>query len=147
MHEAIQILVVSSELQDRRALVDILNREDWDTICASTVKECQQALASRNVTRVFCDRRLPDGTYCDVLKIIRSVNKKVPLVVTSRLADWDEYFEVLQHGAFDLIASPPRATDAIWITLRAQHNIPTPLDHNTESLKNRAHAALANNPR
>jgi len=147
MHEAIQILVVSSELQDQRALVDILNREDWDTICASTVKECQEALANRNVTLVFCDRRLPDGTYCDVLKIIRSLNKSVPLVVISRLADWDEYFEVLHHGAFDLIASQPRPTDAIWVTHRAQHNISTPLDHNTESLKNREHAALANNLR
>ena len=110
MHEAIQILVVSSELQNRRALIDILEREDWHTICASTVKECQEALAGRNVTLLFCDRRLPDGTYCDVLKIIRSLKKKVPLVVTSRLADWDEYFEVLQRGAFDLIASPPRPT-------------------------------------
>ena len=147
MHEAIQILVVSSELQDRRALVDILNREDWDTICASTVKECQEALANRNVTLVFCDRRLPDGTYCDVLKIISSLNKSVPIVVTSRLADWDEYFEVLHHGAFDLIASPPRHNDAIWVTLRAQHNIPTPLDRSPEGLKNRTDAALARNPR
>jgi len=99
------------------------------------------------VTLVFCDRRLPDGTYGDVLKIIRSLNKSIPLVVTSRLADWDEYFEVLQHGAFDLIASPTQPTDAIWITLRAQHNIPTHRDQNTEASKNRAAAALANNPR
>jgi DNA-binding NtrC family response regulator len=147
MQEAIQILVVSSELQNRRALLGILRREDWDTICASTVKECQEALANRNVTLVFCDRRLPDGTYCDVLKIIRRLNKNVPLVVTSRLADWDEYFEVLQHGAFDLIASPPPPTDAIWVTLRAQHNIPTHLDQNTEGLKNQAEAAFANNAR
>jgi hypothetical protein len=38
MHEAIQILVVSSELQNRSAFVEILNRENWDTISASTVK-------------------------------------------------------------------------------------------------------------
>ena len=147
MRDAIQILVVSSELQNRRALVDILNREDWHTICASTVEECKAALAGRNVILVFCDPRLLDGTYRDVLKIIRSLNKDVPLVVTSRLADWEEYFEVLGHGAFDLIPSPPRATDAIWVTRRAQQNTPTQVGQNTESLKDRAYAACANNPR
>ena len=147
MCDAIQILVVSSELQNRRALVDILNRENWHTICASTVEECKGALAGRNVILVFCDPRLLDGTYRDVLKIIRSLNKDVPLVVTSRLADWDEYFEVLQHGAFDLIASPPQATDAIWVIRRAQQNTPTHVGQNTGSLKDRAAAALASNPR
>ena len=82
------------------------------------------------MTLVLCDRRLPDGIYCDVLKIIRSLKKNVPLLVTSRLADWDEYFGVLQQGAFDLIASPPRPTDAIWVTLQAQHSR-AHLDQNT----------------
>jgi DNA-binding NtrC family response regulator len=119
--QPIQILVISSEWESRRALADILHRECWNSICASAVNECQEVLARRNVTLVFCDRRLPDGTYRDVLRIIRSLDTEVPLVVTSRLADWNEYFEVLQHGAFDLIASPCRPTDAIWVTLRAQH--------------------------
>jgi DNA-binding NtrC family response regulator len=144
MHEPIQTLVISSELQNRRALVDILNREDWDTICASTVNECQEAFAGRNVTLVFCDRRRPDGTYRDVLRIIRSLNKNVPLVVTSRLADWDEYFDVLQHGAFDLIASPCQPHDAIWVTLRAQHDVSRCLNQNAGSLNNRTSTGHAN---
>jgi DNA-binding NtrC family response regulator len=147
MDEPTQILVISSQLLNRRALVDILNREGWDTICASTVNECQKVLAGRNVTLVFCDPRLPDGTYRDVLRIIGSLNKNVPLVVTSRLADWDEYFEVLQHGAFDLIASPCQPSDAIWVTLRAQHDVPTHPDSKTESLKNWASAGHASNTR
>jgi DNA-binding NtrC family response regulator len=121
MDQPIQILVISSELGNQRALVDILHREYWDSICASTVNECQEVLARRNISLVFCDPQLPDGTYRDVLRMIRSLNIDLPLVVTSRLADWNEYFEVLQEGAFDLIASPYRHTDVIWVILRAQH--------------------------
>jgi DNA-binding NtrC family response regulator len=146
MHEPIQILVISS-LENRRALLDILNQQGWDTICASTVKECQEGFAGRNVTLVFCDQRLADGTYRDVLRIIRSLNKDLPLVVTSRLADWDEYSEVLQHGAFDLIASPCQPSDVIWVTLRAQHDVPAHLDPKTRSLKNCASAGHASNTR
>jgi len=68
-------------------------------------------------------------------------------VVTSRLADWDEYFEVLQHGVFDLIASPCQPSDAIWVTLQAQHDVPTHLDPKTGSLKNWASAAHTSNTR
>jgi DNA-binding NtrC family response regulator len=116
MHEPNQILVISSELRDQRALVDILHREYWDSICASTVNECQEVLARRDIRLVFCDRQLPDGTYRDVLRIIRSLNIDLPLVVTSRLAEWNEHFEVLQDGAIDLIASPCQPSDASWVT-------------------------------
>lgn len=146
MQEPIQILVISSP-ENQRALLDILNQQGWDTICASTLNECREALAGRNVTLVFCDERLSDGTYRDVLRIIRSLNKDVPLVVTSRLADWDEYFEVLQHGAFDLIASPCQPKDVIWVTLRAQRSVSTHLDPKLGSLKNWASAGHASNTR
>lgn len=146
MQEPIQILVISS-LGNRRALLEILNQQGWDTICASTLNECQEALAGRNVTLVFCDKGLPDGTYRDVLRIIRSLNKVVPLVVTSRLADWDEYFEVLQDGAFDLIASSCQPSDVIWVTRRAQHDVRTHLDPKTGSLKTWASAGHASNMR
>ena len=114
-----QILVASSELEHRRALLDVLNAERWVTICASAINECEEVLATRIVSAVFCERRLPDCRYQDVLSLIRSSNKDIPLVVTSRTADWDEYLEALGHGAFDLIATPCDRAEAIWVTLRA----------------------------
>jgi DNA-binding NtrC family response regulator len=115
-----QILVASSELENRRALTAILNREGFDTICASRVSECQEVLAEQNVRLVFCDRRLSDGGYRDVLAITRSLSRKVRLVVTSRLADWDEYLEALQLGAFELIVSPCQPSDVVWTLIQAR---------------------------
>jgi DNA-binding NtrC family response regulator len=82
-----QILVASSELENRRALAGILTKEGYDTICVSRVSECQEALSAQNVTLVFCDRRLSDGTYRDVLGLARGSKQNVRVVVTSRLAD------------------------------------------------------------
>ena len=115
-----QILLVSSDLENRRTLTVILNREGWDTICVSRVSECREVLASQNIGLVFCDRRLPDGTYQDVLAITRSLSRNVRLVVTSRLADWDEYLEALHHGAFELIVSPCRPGDVVWTITQAK---------------------------
>jgi DNA-binding NtrC family response regulator len=41
-------------------------------------------------------------------------------VVTSRLADWDEYLDALHHGAFDLITSPCQPTDVLWAVVQAR---------------------------
>ena len=115
-----QILVVSPELEHRRTLAAILQRDGWDTLCASKVSDVEEVLARTNVNLVFCDRRLADGSYRDVLTLTRSLNRTVRVVVTSRLADWDEYLEALHHGAFDLIASPCQPTDVVWAIIQAK---------------------------
>lgn len=120
MNKPISILVVSSEIRNHNSLRDILDREGLKTICASAVGECQEVFASQNIDLVFCDRGLADGTYRDILAMTRSKSPHVRLVVTSRLADWEEYLEALDNGAFDLIASPSQAADIIRVINQAQ---------------------------
>jgi DNA-binding NtrC family response regulator len=115
-----QILIVSSELEHRRALNDILRKEGYETLCASRVSECQQALQTQKISLIFCDRRLSDGNYRDVVALTRASNQRIRVVVTSRLADWDEYLDALHHGAFDLIASPCQPTDVLWAMVQAR---------------------------
>jgi DNA-binding NtrC family response regulator len=115
-----QVLVASSELENRRALAAILQEEGYDTICVSRASECKEALETHDVSLVFCDRRLSDGNYRDVLAATRLAKKKVRTIVTSRLADWDEYLEALHQGAFDLIVSPCHPTDVLWALIQAR---------------------------
>jgi len=120
METRTQILVASSDLESRRALTDILEKEGYDTICVSRASECREALEAQRVGLVFCDRRLSDGSYRDVVAAARAGQGKTRVVVTSRLADWNEYLEALRLGAFDLIASPCRPTDVLWAILQAR---------------------------
>jgi len=120
METPTRILVASSELENRRSLVEILEKEGYDAICVSRTSEGKEVLETQKVELIFCDRRLTDGSYRDVVAAARSMQAKARVVVTSRLADWDEYLEALRHGAFDLIASPCRPTDVLWTILRAR---------------------------
>jgi DNA-binding NtrC family response regulator len=120
MDSPTQILVASSELESRRALTSFLNQEGYDTICASRLNECQEALAGQNVKLVFCEKRLADGSYKDLLALTRGFKNPIRVVVTSRIADWDEYLEALHNGAFDLIASPCQPTDVLWSIVQAR---------------------------
>jgi two-component system response regulator AtoC len=120
MEAAPQILIVSPELEHRRALNEILRKEGHETICASRVSECQEALQTQNVSLIFCDRRLSDGNYRDVVEASRAARRHARVIVTSRLADWDEYLDALHNGAFDLIASPCQPTDVLWAIVQVR---------------------------
>jgi DNA-binding NtrC family response regulator len=120
MESTPQILIVSSELENRRGLNAILRQEGYDTICASRISECKEALQTQNVSLIFCDRRLSDGNYRDVVAATRESRYHARVIVTSRLADWDEYLDALHHGAFDLIASPCQPTDVLWAIVQAR---------------------------
>ena len=101
-----QALIISLESGDRHDLKSALHQQGLEAVCISTIGECQNVLGSQKIDVVLCDRRLVDGTYREALEIIHSLKLDIPLVVTSRLADWDEYLEALRAGAFELIASP-----------------------------------------
>lgn len=117
-----QILVVSDDPDNCTALSRILEREGWDTLCTSSVSGCREALFLGRFDLVFCDRRLPDGSYLDVLAMTHTLKHRTPLVVTSRHADWDQYLEALRYGAFELIVSPCRGADVLWALTQAERN-------------------------
>jgi DNA-binding NtrC family response regulator len=116
----IQILVVSSEFTNCDVLKDIIKGEGWKLFCVATIRECREVLANENIDLVFSDRALADGTYRDVLVIMRWLKLHISMIVTSRLADWDEYLEAVHDGAFDLIASPSRTAELVRVISQTQ---------------------------
>jgi len=76
-----KILVVSSDLESRRHLANILTQQGLDPICASAVSETLNILRTEEVGLVFCDAHLSDGNYRDLLAAQRSFKSRVRLVV------------------------------------------------------------------
>ena len=112
MNDKPEILVIASDPETRTALSSILQTEGLKSVHASQLSEGRALLASQRVGMVFCERHLADGSYLDLLPAAQTNRAgNVPVVVTSRLADWDEYLEALRHGAVDLIASPCKKSD------------------------------------
>jgi len=106
----VRALVVSSELEVRKPLLRSLQWLQVDAIVCADLREAEEALAEHCVDVVFCDDRLPDGSYSDLLGPSRSRSKALRIVVTTRTGDWELYFEALGKGAFDVIQSPCYST-------------------------------------
>jgi DNA-binding NtrC family response regulator len=114
-----QIVVASADLEDRRAMVNILAKQGLDPIVASSVCECQASMERGNVGLVFCARSLSDGDYRDLLQAARAGTRRTRIVLATRLTDWDEYLLAIRLGAFDVISAPCRPTDMEWMIIQA----------------------------
>ena len=118
------IMVVSSDLENRRSISRILASQGFDPIGVATVRECREVLEQQHVSLVFCDRRLADGDYHDVQASIQSTPQKLKprVVVISPLMKPDEYQEAKSSGVFDIIGVPCRPTNIEWTIILAKRD-------------------------
>jgi DNA-binding NtrC family response regulator len=117
-----QVVIASSNPDQLRRLREILKQQELEPICTSTVMECRNILVKETVGLVFCDRKLADGNYSDLIAAGRSVNSRARFVVTSPQADWDEFVEAMRFGAFDVITAPCRPKDVEWMIIQAKRD-------------------------
>jgi len=114
-----QIVIASADMEERRALCNILKKQGLEPIVASSVRECEEILVQENVGLIFCARSLADGDYRALLIAPRHASRKTRIVIVNRLTNWDEYLDAVRLGAFDVISAPCRPTDVEWMIIQA----------------------------
>jgi DNA-binding NtrC family response regulator len=106
------LLFVSPVRRDHTALRHILRRK-VRPISAASCRNALRQLRQTPVPVVLCDRDLPDGSWLDILNQADRAALPPLVIVASRLADERLWSEVLNLGAFDLIAKPFTASDVL----------------------------------
>jgi len=119
MPKQFKVLIVSASVEDRKALLHVLESLSTNVISCSNLAQAGEVLSRQTTGLVFCDDRLPDGTYRDLLTLRQTGQRSLCFVVTTRVGEWDEYLEATQLGAFDVIPFPLRATDVELTVIRA----------------------------
>ena len=117
MQKQPSLLVVSARLENKKALLRIL--EDLavnlpvNTITASTVAQAQEVLAQQPISVIFCEERLPDGPYHELLALATAKGTADPIQIIVMLCtgEWKAYLEALRLGAADVVRCPLRPTD------------------------------------
>jgi DNA-binding NtrC family response regulator len=118
------VVVVSSSLENRQDVAEMLFRLGLDPLCVSTVSQCRELAKRDAIGLVFCERQVKDGDYRDVLSTIApSSSRRAPKVVLmADLANPEEYEEMRSNGLFDVIPSPCRPSDIEWMVILAKRN-------------------------
>lgn len=118
MRESLDILVVSSDMENRKSLLHILDSLSLNVISCSALNEAVEVLSRQEVPLVFCDELLSDGFYRDLLSASKTGRRALRIVVTIR-GEWDEYLEAMRLGAFDAVRYPFRPTDIELVVIHA----------------------------
>jgi DNA-binding NtrC family response regulator len=110
-----QVLVAMPDTDDRNALVSTLAAKGLDHIFASTLQETKAILNREPVAMVFCQNKLEDGGFHDLLGVSSQLSSKIPVVVCSHSYEPSLYMDAMSQGAFDFVAYPYSPSEVEWI--------------------------------
>jgi len=119
MQYQLDALVVSERMEHVKSLVRILDGLMINVYVACSVKQAQEVLCRQPLALVFCDERVPGGSYRELLQTGDPRRKASRFVVMLQTGEWDEYLEAMRLGAFEVIRCPVQPTDVEMTLIHA----------------------------
>ena len=88
---------------DERAILRKILELHAELTCVYTLQEMGENLEQVRYDALFCGRSLCMGSSMEVLEELRQFCPHLPVIIVSRTTDEQEWSEVLEAGAFDLL--------------------------------------------
>jgi len=120
MLNVLPILVICGEGESRERIVEIIQKCGLRPTCCCSLREALRLLARQSFSAVFCNDTLPDGDFRAIVYEVRKSSVDVPVIVLSRLADWDAYLSAIGAATFNYTACPPDSAETeriLWSAL------------------------------
>jgi DNA-binding NtrC family response regulator len=108
------VLVATIDPVISESMRDLLQTYPLRTLWARGVGEVRALLAKENVAACFCGFWLVDGTYRDVVRMLKRRPVEIPAIIVCEPAcpnEYRDYLASLNIRAFDFICHPYRKTD------------------------------------
>lgn len=108
------VLVATTDPVIRHSMGSLLQMYPLRTLWAKSVGEVRALLAKENVAACFCGFWLVDGTYRDVVRLLKRQPVEVPAIIVcdpTCANEYRDYLAALHIRAFDFICHPYRKTD------------------------------------
>jgi DNA-binding NtrC family response regulator len=100
-------LVVSSDHKICCLLAEKLLLNGIAPTAATSFEESRDPVTFEHLSIVLCEDVLPDGKYCEIVRLSQRAINSVPVIVVSRTGGWEEYFAALEMGVYDFLAFSP----------------------------------------
>lgn len=101
-----RILFISGRPEDARRISQMVQTLPLTIEHVPTLHQARAKLREFDYEIVLTEAALPDGSWLDVLHLVRDCPQSLDVVVTDPQADPRLWSEALNRGAYDLIAQP-----------------------------------------
>ena len=108
------VLVAAVDPAITDSMRDLLQMYPLRTLWAKGVREVRTLLEKENVTACFCGFWLVDGTYRDLVRLLKRQPVEIPAIIVCEPAcpnEYRDYLAALNIRAFDFICHPYRKAD------------------------------------
>ena len=122
MDKGFPVLIVSCRPENRKMLMRAFDGLPIDSYTAHTLEQAKEALRSHPFSVVFCEERLSDGFYRDLLMDVRSNQRDIRFVVMLCTGEWEGYAEAMRLGAQEVLRCPLLPTDIDLALIHAIKN-------------------------
>jgi DNA-binding NtrC family response regulator len=123
MRPPLHLLIVSSRIENKKALLNIVEGLPVDAYTSPTIERAWEVLMSQPIDVILCDDRLPDGHYPDFLNAVRSEHRMTRFAVLLTSEDWEDYLQAIRLGATDVLRCPYQPTDVELVLIRAGREV------------------------
>ena len=100
------ILVVDDEPFFRQLIRDVLEKESYDIVEASSGKEVEALINRYKFSAVLTDYEMPGISGQDVLLLIKQLQPDLPVMIVSSHQDFAAACQVFRDGALDYLVKP-----------------------------------------
>jgi DNA-binding NtrC family response regulator len=101
-----RILFISGRTEDARRLSHMLRSLPLTLRHAESLRQARDLLQDEEFDVILTEAALPDGNWVDTLHLARATPRELQVIVTDPHADSRFWAEVLNLGAYDLVAQP-----------------------------------------
>ena len=115
MRDSRNVLLLSSDERETAIFREMLSRHTVQIANARNLPEMLRLLGDGPYDAFFCDWHFEGGTWRDALGEIRSCAPQLPTIVVCPVGGECEWLEVLEAGAFDLLATPWRELSVVAV--------------------------------
>jgi len=127
MKIAHSVLLIHNETDAFRGLEETLREQKIRTCRAHRCTEARKMLRrSVPVDLVLTDAVLDDGTWKDVIRLVRELANGAPVIVMSRMVNMSLYLDTQDGGAADFMVPPMAPRDLAYIISGAMQRIVRP---------------------
>lgn len=119
MKPPLQLLIVSSRIEVKKSFLHVVEGLPVNAYTSPTIERAWEVLMDHPIDVIFCDERLPDGTYPDFLSAVRSDHRTTQFIVLLSSEEWEDYLQAMRLGVTDVLRGSFQPTDVELLLIRA----------------------------
>src|SRR5581483_9742913 len=100
------ILIVDDDADGRGGMTGFLRARGYLVVEAETVQAGEHEFRERLPDLAIVDQRLPDGNGLDLIKALRRIDERVPVLMVTGHASYDLAVQAMKVGAENFLTKP-----------------------------------------